>query len=213
DYKVSLGKVERLMKKHAIKSIQSKKFKSTQKNRESQKLGIDNILNRNFQADEPNTKWVSDITFIETQAGWLYLAVVMDLYSRSIVGWSMSEKIDTKLVVNALNMVIQSRQPKKGLLLHSDQGCQYKANEYQELLEQHEIICSMSRKGECHDNAAMESFFHSMKTELTYHERYKNRQKAKQSIFKYIEIFYNRERRHSFINYLSPYKYEIMNAA
>jgi len=144
----------------------------------------------------------------------LYLAVVMDLYSRAIVGWSMSEKINGQLVQDALNMASTQRSPEHGLLVHSDQGSQYTASSYRNMLNELGMICSMSRKGECHDNAVAESFFHSLKVELIYHNQFKTRIEARQAIFKYIELFYNRKRRHSYLNYQAPLEYEkIMNAA
>ena len=211
-YDVSLGRVERLMNKNDLAAKQGKKNKQRQQHRNGI-APVANILNRQFTAKLPNEKWVSDITFIETREGFLYLAVILDLFSRAIVGWSMSDKIDERLVQGALTMAVERRGLRKGLLLHSDQGSQYKAKGYQQNLRNLSITCSMSRKGECHDNAVAESFFHSLKTELICNQVYCNRATAKQSIFKYIEIFYNRKRRHSTLNYQAPLIFEMMNAA
>jgi len=211
-HQTSRGRVERLMKKRGLAAIQGKKYKRTEQNRNNESP-VANILNRNFKAAAPNEKWVSDITFIQTREGFLYLAVVLDLYSRAIVGWSMSHRIDENLVQDALSMAVERREINNGLLLHSDQGSQYKANGYQQRLRDLKITCSMSRKGECHDNAVAESFFHSLKTELVCEQVYKNRSVARQAIFKYIEVFYNRKRRHSTLGYKSPLDFEMLNVA
>ena len=211
-YAVAHGRVERLMSHHGIAAQQTKRHRRTWRHREPQQPKP-NILNREFSANGPNEKWVSDITFIETRKGWLYLAIVLDLYSRVIVGWSMSRRIDGDLVKEALNMAIQARGNVAGTLVHSDQGSQYTASGYQSILADHEMVSSMSRKGECHDNAVAESFFHSLKSELVYQSDFNSHEEAKQAIFKYIELFYNRKRRHSYLNYQAPLKYESMMAA
>lgn len=211
-YNVSLGRVEKLMSKNDLAAKQGKKNKQRQQHRNGN-APVANILDRQFMAKFPNEKWVSDITFIETREGFLYLAVILDLFSRAIIGWSMSHKIDERLVQDALSMAVERRDLREGLLLHSDQGSQYKAKGYQQRLSDLKITCSMSRKGECHDNAVAESFFHSLKTELICEQVYQNRSVARQSIFKYIEVFYNRKRRHSTLGYQSPLTFEIMNAA
>lgn len=211
-YSLSLGRVERIMSANGLAAKQGKKNKQRQQHRNGI-APVSNILDRKFSAEAANTKWVSDITFIETREGFLYLAVILDLFSRAVVGWSMSHKIDEKLVQGALNMAVEHRSLGKGLLLHSDQGSQYKAKGYQQCLKDLDITCSMSRKGECHDNAVAESFFSSLKAELICDEVFNNRAEARQSIFKYIEIFYNRKRRHSTLNYQAPLTFEIMNAA
>jgi putative transposase len=210
--RVSLGRVERLMRENGIQAKQARRFKRTYQHREVQ-APEENILDRQFYALEPNKKWVSDITFIETVQGWLYLAIVLDLYSRAIVGWSMSSKIDGQLVLDALTMAINQRAPEEDLLAHSDQGSQYTAKVYRDELAAHGITCSMSRKGECHDNAVAESFFHSLKSELVYGARFKTRDEARHAIFKYIELFYNRKRLHSYLDYKAPLEYENMMAA
>lgn len=167
-----------------------------------------NALDRNFNVSEPNRSWVTDITFIPTRKGWLYLCAVVDLYSRAVIGWSMSSRMKSELVSGAMQMAIQMRRPAAGLLVHSDQGSQYGSDEYQRLLKKHEMVCSMSRRGNCWDNAVAESFFHSLKTECTHHEKYTSRAIARQRIFEYIELFYNRRRRHSTLNYKAPLVYE-----
>lgn len=209
---VSRGRVERLMRQHNIVALRAKRHKRVYKQRLSQ-LGADNILDRNFKASTPNKKWVSDITFIPTREGYLYLATVLDLYSRAIVGWSMSDRINGELVLDALDMAIEHRGTPQGVLVHSDQGSQYTAEAYREKLKTQNMVCSMSRKGECHDNAVAESFFHTLKEELVYNENYATRYEAKQSIFKYIELYYNRQRLHSYLDYNAPFEYERMNVA
>ncbi len=167
-----------------------------------------NILNRDFYSGTPDTKYVGDITYIPTNEGWLYLATVIDLYSRKIVGWSMAENMKVSLVNDALSMAISSRKPEKGLIWHTDRGSQYASYSHRDLLLKNGIIQSMSRKGNCWDNAVAESFFHTLKTELIYHEIYETRAEANQSIFEYIEVYYNRERSHSTNNNYSPVEYE-----
>jgi transposase InsO family protein len=171
-----------------------------------------NRLNRQFQAARPNEKWVSDITFIPTVAGYVYLATVLDLYSRAIIGWSMSERINGQLVMDALNMAIEQRGAPEDVLVHSDQGSQYTAQAYREWLHRYNMVCSMSRKGDCFDNAVAESFFRTLKEELVKEHRFKTRQEAKQAIFEYIEIYYNRQRLHSYLNYTTPFEYETMQS-
>lgn len=180
--RLSLGRVERLMRQHEIVALRAKRHQRVYKQRLSQ-LGAENILERNFKAKAPNRKWVSDITFIPTREGYLYLATVLDLYSRAIVGWSMSDRINGELVLDALDMAIEHRGTPGGVLVHSDQGSQYTAEAYREKLKRQNMVCSMSRKGECHDNAVAESFFHTLKEELVYNENYVTRHEAKQSIF------------------------------
>jgi len=167
-----------------------------------------NRLDRDFYASSTDEKYVGNITYIPTSEGWLYLATVIDLYSRKIVGWSMDETMKVSLVNDALKMAIRSRNPKRGLIWHTDRGSQYASYEHKNLLKQYGIIQSMSRKGNCLDNAVAESFFHTLKTELTHHETYHTRKQAIQSIFEYIEVFYNRERMHSANNNLSPVEFE-----
>jgi putative transposase len=170
-----------------------------------------NLLDRDFTAAAVNKKWAADITYISTEQGWLYLAAVMDLYSRRIIGWAMSEHIDSDLVTSALQIAISQRKPQTGLLHHSDRGSQYASDDFQDLLEDNGIVCSMSRKGDCWDNACMESFFGSLKTEWVRDKKYSSFTEAKKDIFKYVEIFYNRRRRHASLGYLSPAAYEELN--
>ena len=209
---VSKGRVERVMHKYDIKAKRARRHKRTYEHRDVI-APVENILNREFFTPEPNKKWVQDITFIETRQGWLYLAIVLDLFSRAIVGWSMSDRINGKLVLDALDMAVTQRKPDIDVLVHSDQGSQYTALKYRDKLKDHGMICSMSRKGECHDNAVAESFFHTLKEELVYDENFATKLEARQAIFKYIEFFYNRKRRHSYVGYKAPFVYEAMSAA
>lgn len=167
-----------------------------------------NILDRDFYASVPDEKYVGDITYIPTNEGWLYLATVIDLYSRKIVGWSMDDTMKVSLVNNALKMAIANRKPSNGLIWHTDRGSQYASYAHRDLLQKHNITQSMSRKGNCWDNAVAESFFHTLKTELVYHEIYATKAQANQSIFEYIEVYYNRQRIHSSNNNLSPVEFE-----
>lgn len=168
-----------------------------------------NVLDRQFKASAPNQKWVADFTYIPTGEGWLYLAVVLDLYSRMVVGWSMQKHMTTQLVADAMTMAVWRRRPKATTLLHhSDQGCQYSSEAFQQLLADHGIQCSMSRTGNVWDNSAMESFFSSLKTERASRKRYRTRDEARADLFDYIERFYNPRRRHSTLNYVSPVNYE-----
>lgn len=167
-----------------------------------------NVLDRQFNADKPNRKWAGDITYIPTDEGWLYLAGVIDLHSRRIVGWSMADHMQTDLVADALSMALARRQPAAGLLHHSDRGVQYASDAYQKMLSDNGIEVSMSGKGDCWDNAVMESFWATLKTELVHHERYATREQARRSIFEYIEVFYNRKRLHSSLGYVSPETFE-----
>lgn len=206
--RLSENTVALLMRKANIKSRVHKRFVATTDSRNT-KRPASNILKQHFATHKPNQKWVSDVTFIPTRKGWLFLATVMDLYSRLIVGWSMGPSNSAELVENALKMATDRRgDTAKGVLLHSDQGAQYAAVSYQKLLRQLGFVCSMSRKGNCWDNAPMESFFHSLKTEWTVFEDYKTRAEARSSIFSYIELFYNRKRRHSSLGNKSPMVFE-----
>ncbi len=205
--KVGLNKVAGLMKQYGIyacTSIRHKKAKIARNTRGYAK----NVLDRAFSADKPNKKWVSDTTFIYTQQGWLYLATIIDLYSRKVTGWSMSPNNNTDLVRDALMMAIKNKPRKEKVLLHSDQGATYRADNYLSLFKKDNIQQSMSAKGDCYDNAVAESFFGTLKTELVYEQTYRSREQARQSIFEYIEVFYNRVRRHSTLNYQSPENFE-----
>ncbi len=167
-----------------------------------------NRLQRDFTADRPNTKWVADLTYIPTGEGWLYLAALLDLYSRKIVGWNMAAHLRAELAMDALNMAVAMRCPTAGLIHHSDRGVQYACQDYQSLLIRHGIICSMSGKGNCYDNAAMESFFSTLKTECVYPRKFTTQQEARQTIFEYVEVIYNRVRPHSSLGYVSPEAFE-----
>jgi len=203
-----LNTVARYMRENDIAAKTKRKFKHTTDSNHEFPIA-ENLLDRQFTQSEPNRAWVSDITYIPTREGWLYLATVQDLFSRKIVGWSMSHRIDRHLVIDALGMAVNNRRPPPGLLHHSDRGSQYASGDYQQLLEDHGMTCSMSRKGNCWDNAVMESFYRSIKAELIYHEDFQTREEARRAIFEYIEVFYNRVRRHSTLGYLSPLNYEL----
>lgn len=203
----SKNRVARLMAKYGIQSKLRRKFVVTTDSKSMLEAAPD-LLRRNFKAKCPNERWVSDTTFIPTRQGWLYLATILDLYSRSIVGWSMSNKNDTQLVCDALIMALWKRKPEPGLILHSDQGSTYASRRYQSLIKDHKLRCSMARKGECLDNAVAESFFGSLKNELVYHDDFKTRSEAKKKLFQYMEVFYNRRRRHAYLGYLTPHEFE-----
>ena len=195
------------MRKYSIRAKTKRKFKATTNSKH--KLPVaDNVLARNFRPSGPNEAWGSDITYLWTREGWLYLAVVMDLFSRKIVGWAMQDRMTKKLVENALKMAVRARCPGPGLIVHSDRGSQFCSGDYQELLRFFGCVPSMSRKGNCWDNAVVESFFGSMKTEHVYFTEFATRDEAKQSIFEWIEVFYNRERLHSTLGFCSPEVYE-----
>jgi putative transposase len=205
---ISRRRIGRLMRIAGIACKTRRKFKVTTDSKHSLPIAP-NRLDRQFRATHPNQTYVGDITYIYTQEGWLYLAVVIDLYSRQVVGWSMAERMQAKLVNDALLMALWQRKPGKGLIWHTDRGSQYASDSHRALLKEHGIIQSMSRKGNCWDNAVSESFFHTLKTEQVHHQSYQTRAEAKQDIFEYIEVFYNRERLHSANNYLSPVDYEM----
>jgi transposase InsO family protein len=205
----SLNRVARVMRENGIVSISKRKFKHTTDSGHDYPIAP-NLLNRNFDALRPNEVWVSDITYIYTEEGWLYLATVMDLCLRRVVGWAMDERMTRGLVIDALDMAVKNRRPGSGVLHHSDRGSQYASDDYQERLKKYKMVCSMSRKGDCWDNAVMESFYRSLKVECVYLTRYKTREEARRDIFTYIELFYNRVRRHSYLGYMSPEEYERM---
>jgi putative transposase len=199
--------VAKLMRDNDIRAKTVRKFRHTTDSNHPLPVA-DNVLDRQFDASGPNEKWVADITYIPTREGWLYLAAVEDLYSRMVVGWSMADHMESRLVVDALEMAVHRRLPEEGLLAHSDRGSQYASDHYQRLLGKHGIECSMSDKGQCWDNAPMESFFATLKKELVHHEDYASRAQARASIVEYIEVFYNPKRRHSSLGYVSPAEYE-----
>jgi putative transposase len=207
-----LHHVERLLRGAGLRPRVKRKFVCTTDSKHPHPIAA-NRLDRQFTVKAPNEVWVSDITYIPTDEGWLYLASTMDLFSRRIVGWAMGESLHASLVERALVMAIDQRAPSAGLLHHSDRGVQYAAGLFQELLERHGIACSMSRKGNCYDNAVKESFFHTLKTELCDHEHYRTRDQARASVFEYIEVFYNRQRLHSTLDYCSPEEFETLRVA
>ena len=200
--------VAKVLSAAGIRSKSSRKFRVTTTDSNHTQPVAENVLARDFTAEKVNQKWVSDITYIATLEGWLYLAVVLDLFTRKVVGWSMSERIDSRLVVDALQMAVSGQLPEAGLIAHSDRGVQYASEHYQRTLTTHGIDCSMSRRGNCWDNAPAESFCATLKKELVHHEVYETRTAARASLFDYIEVFYNRERRHSSLGDLSPSDFE-----
>lgn len=203
----SRPRTARLMKRAGIVAKMSRLFKTTTRV-DARQAAAPNLLQQDFTATAPNEKWVADISYIRTLEGWLYIAVVLDLYSRKVVGLSLGDSLQTRLVVRALEQALQRRRPKTPLQHHSDRGCQYTSVAFQTLLAEKGIMCSMSGKGHCFDNAVAESFFHTLKTECAYVERYENREHAKRSIFEYVEVYYNNQRRHSTLGYVSPAEYE-----
>ncbi|ERH41331.1 transposase IS401 [Legionella pneumophila str. Leg01/53] len=206
-YPIGRNKTRRLMKEAGVWVRYRKKYKVTTNSKHKKPL-FNNELNRQFTVDSPNRAYVSDITYVWTQEGWLYLAVVLDLYSRKVVGWSMSSRMKADLVCDALKMAIWQRKPELGLIVHSDRGVQYASKPYIQLLAQHGCKGSMSRKGDCWDNAVAESFFGSLKQELVQWKNYQTRYEAQQDILDYIAMFYNSRRLHSFLGYVSPNQYE-----
>lgn len=205
-------RVARLMKKDGLKAKTVRKFKATTNSNHSLPVAS-NLLNRDFSPAKPNKAWAADITYIWTGEGWLYLAIVIDLYSRAVVGWSMSERMTRTLVIDAFTLAVTRRNPAPGLIHHSDRGSQYASTDFQNILTKHGAICSMSRKGNCWDNAVAESFFGLLKRGLVFHNKYETRDQARQSIFNYIERFYNRKRIHSSLGYRTPYEVDRLQLA
>ena len=199
------AKVARLMHNAGLKGCPKRRFRVTTKSGMTRAL---NLLDQNFSADDANQRWASDITFIWTGQGWLYLAVVMDLYSRRIIGWSMSRRINRHLATNALTMALGQRRPEGELIHHSDRGVQYLSDDFQDLLKANGITCSMSDRGSCYDNAVVESFFASLKRERVQRKKYRTRDEARADVFDYIERFYNRQRRHGYVGKISPAEFE-----
>ena len=208
----SRGRIERLMRRQGIRAIMARPRRVRTTDSRHDFPIAPNLIERNFSAAAPNRIWLADITYIETDQGWLYLATVMDLYSRKIVGWAMADHLRADLPLTALRMAISTQQPGAGLIHHSDRGVQYASADYRKLLQSAGFRASMSRKADCYDNAPMESFFHTLKTELVYHRHYATRTEATRDIFAYIEGFYNRTRRHSAIGYISPIEMELKAA-
>jgi putative transposase len=206
--KVSENTVAKVMRERGIRAKPKRKFVPRTTDSAHRRPVAENVLGRRFDADLPDLKWAADITYVPTAEGWLYVAAVIDLCSRRVVGWSMADHMRTDLVADALRMAIARRSPGPGLLHHSDRGVQYASDDYQRLLAHGGIECSMSGRGDCYDNAVMESFWGTLKTELVNHERYQTREQARASVFEYVEVFYNRHRLHSSLGYLSPEQFE-----
>jgi len=203
-------RIARLMRVCGLVALAPRKFVVTTDS--DHKLPVaENLLNREFDVKTINTNWNCDITYIWTREGWLYLAVVIDLFSRRVVGWAMSDIVDRFLVINALEMAIRQRRPDVGLLCHSDQGSQYASGDYQDSLKAAGITCSMSRRGDCWDNAPVESFFATLKKEMVHRTKFETREQASTAVFGWIEVWYNRKRRHSSLGYLSPEMFERQN--
>lgn len=210
--RVGKKRVARLMQADGLRAKAARKYKATTNSNHNLPVAP-NLLEQDFTATAPNQKWVSDITYIATDEGWLYLAVVLDLYARRVVGWAMSERMTAKLVCDALQMALWRRRRPSGVIVHSDRGSQYCSSDHRRLLRDNGLVCSMSKKGDCYDNAAMESWNHSLKVEAIHGERFVTRQVAKDHVFEYIEIYYNRKRLHSRLGYLSPETFELQHVA
>ena len=206
-FKVGRHRVARLMRQEGLQGFRKKRYRSTTDSSHDKRVAP-NLLNRRFQVEKPNTVWAADITCYRTGEGWLYLAVILDLYSRRVVGWAMGSSMRKDLVLQALEMALNRRRPAAGLLHHSDRGSQYASEEYRKRFEEHGIVQSMSRAGDCWDNAVVESFFSTVEAELESRSTWTTREAARTAIHEYIEVFYNRRRRHSFLGYLSPADYE-----
>ncbi len=203
----SKERIERLMHDNGLRAKHAKKFKVTTDSNHNLPVAP-NVLAGRFEWERPNQAWVGDITYIPTDEGWLYLAVLIDLFSRRIVGWAMDKRISRHLTLRALHMATQRRRPPKGLIHHTDQGSQYASGDYQKALKAYGMICSMSARGRCYDNAVAESFFHTLKVELVYDRRFASREQAMSAIFKFMEVYYNTKRLHSLLDYVSPAEYE-----
>jgi putative transposase len=200
--------VAKVMREQGIRSIVRKRFKARTTDSSHPHPVAPNLLDRDFAAPAPDRKWAADITYIATGQGWLYLAAVIDLCSRRVVGWAMADHLRAELCTEALDMALKRRRPGRGLVHHSDRGVQYACGDYRGLLRSQGIRCSMSRRGDCYDNAVAESFFKTLKVELVYHEHYATREQARRSVFEYVEVFYNRRRLHSSLGYVSPEQFE-----
>ncbi len=205
-YPASKGRVERLMQENDIKAKYKRRFKVTTDSKHNLPIAP-NLLDRNFTPEVPNQVWTSDIIYLWTDEGWLYLAIVLDLFNREVVGWSLKPRMTADIVTDALTMAWFRRKPAAGLLHHSDRGSQYASHDFQSKLAGYGMVCSMSRKGNCWDNAPTESWFGSFKNERVYGERFETRDEIKEMTFEYIEVFYNRKRRHSTLDYKSPMQY------
>jgi putative transposase len=212
-YRCSKNRVWRIMKELHLVSCRHKKFKVRTTDSNHDLPVSPNLLGRKFSISKPDKVWVSDITYISTREGWLFLCIILDLFSRKIVGWSMKEHMRTSLIIDALDMAYESRKPDEGLIFHSDRGSQYASKDFRDKLAECKMLSSMSRKGNCWDNACAESAFGTLKTELIYLNDYALREIARRDIFEYIEVFYNRVRRHSTLGSLSPVNYELKQCA
>lgn len=209
---VSRGRVERLMRRHGLRAQRPRAFRVCTTDSNHALPIAPNLLDRDFASTAPNQVWLTDITYVPTDEGWLYLAVVLDLFSRKAVGWAMRDHMRTELPLAALTMAVQRQKPGAGLLHHSDRGSQYASDDYRKALKNHGMIQSMSRKGNCWDNAPMERFFGTAKSELVHHQRYPTREAAKRDLFAYIEGYYNRKRLHSALGYRTPEQAELQAA-
>lgn len=204
---VGRHKVAKLMRLERLRGVPKRRYRVTTQ-RDPRHRAAKNLLEQDFSANKPNQKWVADITYITTKQGWLYLAVVIDLYSRKVVGWSMSQYMTRRMVVDALRMAVDAREPEGDLIHHSDRGGQYTSDDFRDELARHNIECSMSGTGTCYDNAVAESFFGLLKRERVNRTRYRTREEARADIFDYIEVFYNRRRRHGYLGNISPVDFE-----
>ena len=200
------------MRRQGLRAKAAKKFKATTNSKHNLPVAP-NLLNQDFTATAPNQKYVGDITYLWTDEGWLYLAIVIDLYSRLVVGWAMSKRMTAQLACDALQMALWRRRMPTGVIVHSDRGSQYCSGAYQALIRKHGLLCSMSAKGNCYDNACAESFFHSLKVEAIHGERFATREEMRKTVFEYIEVDYNRNRRHSANGFISPEAFEAKNVA
>jgi len=206
-WRCSRGRIRRLMRRLGLIARRCRRFRTTTDSKHAYEVHP-NLLGREFSVSGPDQVWVSDITYIWTDEGWLFLATVIDLFSRRVVGWSMSESLSRQIAIDALEMAIRARRPAPGLIHHSDRGVQYACGDYQKIIRRAGMRPSMSRKGDCWDNSVAESFFSTLKKELIYHVKFETRGKARQEIFEFIEVFYNRQRMHSYLGYLSPAEFE-----
>jgi transposase InsO family protein len=210
-HEIGRHRVARLMREQGLRARKKRRFQKTTDSNHTLPIAP-NVLDRQFTVETPNTAWVSDITYLWTREGWLYLAVILDLFSRRVVGWAMSERIDRRLALDALGMALRNRRPGRGLLCHSDRGSQYASEDFQSCLIAHGFVCSMSRKGDCWDNAVAESFFSTLKMELVHDADWVTHEQAIAAVAEYIEIFYNTQRRHSALGYISPAAFEDQSA-
>jgi putative transposase len=210
-FAVGKKRVERLMKAAGIAVLPLRRFVATTDSDHDQPVAP-NLLEQDFTADAPNQRWVTDITYIPTGEGWLFLAAIVDLYSRKVVGWAMQPTMDRSLVLNALTMAVDDRKPGPGLIHHSDRGSQYASDDYRNALAAHGMVASMSRRACCYDNAVAESFWHTLKNDLIHRRHFETREEARHAIFEYIEVFYNRTRQHTSIGNLSPMEFELRRA-